>query len=114
MIVRQETMPIKIAHSMKPTAEIAWLCDGEWALPMQVEALEAWLKRKRKLEPGDYYADIGFKIRKRAGGGGSVLTPALMRKMADLGISLYLSEYSGFAKKTPNKSTQPTPLKRRG
>lgn len=92
-------MPIKIASAGKPTKEIAWLCGGEWALPPQVIALEKWLKRKRRIKAGDYYADLGFMARKDAGGGGSSLTPAMMQKMADLRITLYLSEYPGFAKK---------------
>jgi hypothetical protein len=92
-------MPIKIAHVGNSKKEIAWLCGGEWALPPQVAALEVWLKRKRKIKAGDYYADLGFMPRKDAGGGESALTPAMMQKMADLGITLYLSEYPGFAKK---------------
>jgi hypothetical protein len=103
----QETMPIKIALTADRTKEIAWLCGDEWALPAQVAALEKWLKRKRTLKPADYYADLGFMARRDAGGGGSVLTPAMMQKMVDLGITLYLSEYPGFAKeKKPNKSAQ--------
>ena len=86
-------MPIKIALSENPEKEIAWLCGGEWRLPTQVAALEVWLKRKRKMKAGDYYADLGFMAREDAGGGGSALTPAMMRKMADFGITLYLSEY---------------------
>ena len=100
-------MPIKIALTANRTKEIAWLCDGEWALPPQVAALEKWLKRKRKLKSGDYYADLGFMSRRDAGGGGSVLTPAMMQKMVDLGITLYLSEYPGFAKKKPNQVPEP-------
>ena len=107
-------MPIKITRSGKPEKEIAWLCGGEWALPTQVAALEAWLKRKRKMKVGHYYADLGFMIRRDAAGGGSALTPAMMQKMAELGITLYLSEYPGFAKKKPNQPSQPTPLKPRG
>ena len=70
------------------------LCAKSWDLPKQVAALEAWLKKnKRKMKKGPYVADIGFAVRKDAGGGGAVLPPAMMRAMADLGISLFLSEY---------------------
>src|SRR4051812_14801984 len=98
-------MPIKIAATANPKKEIAWLCGDEWALPAQVAALERWLKRKRKIKAGSYCADVGFMARKDAGGGGSVLTLSMMQKMVDLRITLYLSEYPGFAKKKkPNQS----------
>ena len=80
-------------------------------MPRQVAALEAWLKRKKMMKAGDYYADLGFMARKDAGGGGSAITPAMMQKMADFGITLYLSEYPGFAKKknSRTRSSQTTP-----
>jgi hypothetical protein len=96
--VRQQnkTMPI-IIYKTASAKKIASLCDDEWALPPQVDALEAWLKRIKTLPSGDYVADIGFKRRKDASGGGSVLSPEMMRKMAVCRISLFLSEYTGLA-----------------
>ena len=105
-------MPIKIALVGNSQTEIAWLCDGEWNLPAQVAALEKWLKRKRKIKAGDYYADLGFMARKNAGGGGSALTPAMMQKMVEFGITLYLSEYPGLAKKKKKKSNQSATVQR--
>ena len=75
--------------------KIARLCDENWRLPDQVEALTVWLAENRtSLKPGDYVADIGFEPREDALGGGAVLSPAAMRTMSDLGITLFLSEYS--------------------
>lgn len=98
-------MPTKIYSAADPQNEIAWLCDDEWTLPAQVAALESWLKKKKKMKAGAYIADIGFQARKDAGGGGCAFTPAMMQKMADFGITLFLSEYPGFAEKKtrPNR-----------
>jgi hypothetical protein len=87
-------MPISIYSEAKRSAWRTSLCEDEWELPMEVPALEAWLKKnKKKLKPGRYVADIGFKVRKDAGGGGSAISPATLRAMADLKMSLFLSEY---------------------
>ena len=87
-------MPISIYSEAKRSPWRTSLCEGEWELPKQVPALEAWLKKNRKkLKPGRYVADIGFKVRKDAGGGGSAISPAMLRAMADLKMSLFLSEY---------------------
>jgi hypothetical protein len=90
-------MPINIYPEDAPKKQVAWLCDDEWNLPAQVAALEAWLKRKKKMKTRAYIADIGFKARRGACGGGSALSPEMMKKMADFGITLFLSEYPGFA-----------------
>jgi len=50
-------------------------------------------KNKAKIKKGKFIADVGFEIRKNARGGGTSLSPKMMRTMSDLGISLYLSEY---------------------
>lgn len=87
-------MPISIYSEAKRSKWSTYLCAKEWELPKQVPELEAWLKRnKKKLKPGRYVADIGFKVRKDAGGGGSALSPSTLRVMADLKMSLFLSEY---------------------
>jgi hypothetical protein len=90
-------MPISIYQVTPEDQEnkkIAWLCDQNWRLPDQVEALTDWLAQHRTaLKPGDYVADIGFEPREGALGGGAVLSPVAMRTMADLGITLFLSEY---------------------
>ena len=73
---------------------LAWLCDDNWRLPDQAEALEAWLAANRAtLKPDEYVADIGFTQREDALGGGAAISPEMMRTMADLGMSLFLSEY---------------------
>ena len=59
-------------------------------------ALEIWLKENRsKIKGGQYVADIGFTLREDASGGGAAISPEMMRAMADLGMSLFLSEYPG-------------------
>jgi hypothetical protein len=89
-------VPINIYSDAGAEPErVVWLCDGNWRLPDQVEALETWLKENSStLNAGSYVADIGFSIREEALGGGAVISPELMRTMADLGMSLFLSEYS--------------------
>jgi len=90
-------MPISIyqvTSEGQKNKEIAWLCDQNWRLPEQVEALTVWLAENRtSFAPGDYVADLGFEPRPDALGGGAVLSPEAMRTMADLGITLFLSEY---------------------
>ena len=57
-------------------------------------ALEKWLQRPDlKVTPGDLVADVGFSLRKDAGGGGPVVSCAMMRQMLALDMALYLSEY---------------------
>ena len=87
-------MPIKIYPRENPTDETAWLCGDDWSLPSQVAALETWLgENKGRVKSGCYIADIGFSVRDDAAGGGAAISPEMMRTMADLGISLFLSEY---------------------
>ena len=90
-------MPVNIyrANPMgQRTEKIAWLCDGNWRLPDQAEALAAWLSESgASLKPDRYIADIGFTPREDALGGGAAFSPEMMRTMADLGIALFLSEY---------------------
>ena len=87
-------MPINIYSQDDSRDKVAWLCDDNWRLPDQAEALEAWLTDNcAKLQPGRYIADIGFTPREDASGGGAAISPEMMRTMADLGMSLFLSEY---------------------
>ena len=88
-------MPINI-YAEGGGEKLAYLCERNWRLPDQVDALEAWLKENgSKLKSGHYVADIGFTPREDASGGGAALSPEMMRTMADLGMSLFLSEYPG-------------------
>jgi hypothetical protein len=91
-------MPVsiyRVTSKDQKNERIAWLCDGNWRLPDQAEALEAWLAENlTTLKPDDYVADIGFRLREDALGGGAAISPEMMRTMAELGISLFLSEYS--------------------
>ena len=94
-------MPVSI-YRVTPQGEknhrIAWLCDGEWTLTPQSEALAAWLRAEGSgLEPARYVADIGFSWRRDACAGGPAFSPETLRIMADLGMSLFISEYAGFA-----------------
>ncbi len=88
-------MPINI-YSENTPEKLAYLCESNWRLPDQVEALEIWLKENgSKITRGRYIADIGFILREDASGGGAAISPEMMRTMADLGMSLFLSEYTG-------------------
>ena len=90
-------MPVNI-YRVTPEGQknerIAWLCDDNWRLADQAEALERWLEANRTiLKPDEYVADIGFTPRADALGGGAAIAPEMMRIMAELGMSLFLSEY---------------------
>jgi hypothetical protein len=87
-------VPIKIYTDDEARAEVAWLCDDDWRLPSQVSALQAWLTQNTASLGGlRYIADIGFSPRPDPGGGGASISPEMMRNMAELGITLFLSEY---------------------
>jgi hypothetical protein len=87
-------MPVSIYSESTRSSWRTSLCDDEWELPKQVPVLEAWLKKnKKKLPPGRYVADIGFMVRKDAAGGGAALPSAMLGAMAELKMSLFLSEY---------------------
>jgi len=88
-------MPINIySRETQSPEKVAWLCESNWRLPDQAAALEAWLiEHHATLPPGCYVADIGFMPREDALGGGAAISPEMMRLMANLGISLFLSEY---------------------
>jgi hypothetical protein len=93
-------LPVNIyklpAADSEPIETIAWLCDGIWHLPEQIDALSSWVEEQSlNLPVGEYVADVGFHPRDGASGGGPTLEPKTMRRMADLGMSLYFSEYSG-------------------
>lgn len=77
--------------------EIAWLCDGIWELPAQIDALEKWLVvNEGSLEKGRYAADVGYSPRPGACGGGTVVSIAAMQIMVNIGMELFLSEYPPF------------------
>jgi hypothetical protein len=86
-------MPINIYSDDDSREKIALLCGDNWRLPDQVSELEMWLNENKMMKPGRYIADIGFSIREDARGGGGVISSEMMRIMADLGISVFLSEY---------------------
>ena len=86
-------MPIKIFKSGESDEEIAWLCDDDWELPIQISALERWLQANASLEPNNYVADIGYSVRKDASGGGGVFTLDMMRVFVTIGMEVYFSEY---------------------
>jgi hypothetical protein len=93
-------MPVNI-YRVTPEGQknerVAWLCDDEWKLTPQSEALATWLQAEGcRLEPGRYVADIGFSWRRDACAGGPAFSPETLRYMADLGMSLFISEYAGF------------------
>ncbi|MEP4052124.1 MAG: hypothetical protein ABJN22_07760 [Litorimonas sp.] len=86
-------MPISI-YKEECGTKLAFLSDEDWNLPRQIDALEKWLEEnKSEIDLGDYVADIGFSVREEASGGGAVLSPAAMKTMGSLGMTLFLSEY---------------------
>jgi hypothetical protein len=94
-------MPVNI-YRVTPEGQknesVAWLCHDEWRLTPQSEALTAWLQAEGvKLAPARYVANIGFSWRRDALSGGPAFSPETLRQMADLGMSLFISEYQGFA-----------------
>lgn len=95
-------MPINIldytnAKDGERGKELDFLCDNEWEMPKQLEALENWLlKNRNKVNKGAYVADIGFSPREGALGGGCVITTSAMEVMLEIGMELYLSEYPTF------------------
>jgi len=94
-------MPVNI-YRVTPDGQknerVAWLCEGEWRLTPQSEALSAWLQGEgARLSPDRYVANIGFSWRRDACSGGPAFEPETLRRMADLGMSLFISEYAGFA-----------------
>lgn len=94
-------MPIKIhidIEGNETTAEktktVAWLCDDDWELPVQLFEFERWLKEKGKdLPKGKYIADIGFRPRPDAFGGGGTLSVSSMQILVMVGIEVWFSEY---------------------
>ena len=71
-----------------------WLCDEEWDLPSQIDALETWLMQKGKdLEPSNYVADIGFDIKKRGCRWWGGVSSKSMAIMGQIGMDVYFSEY---------------------
>lgn len=104
-------MPVniyRIVSGDRSNEKIAWLCDDEWLLWVQVETLSKWLQGPGSvLQPDEYVADIGFCWRRNASAGGPVLEPATMKRMSDLGMSLFLSEYSGFANEAEPEKAEP-------
>lgn len=90
-------MPIYIYRLDEKQTPITTLCPDTWRLPEQIEALRTWVTRRRKKEPLGCIADVGFCWRKDAGGGGSSLTPEIMKRLADYGVTVFLSEYPGYA-----------------
>jgi hypothetical protein len=76
---------------------VALLCDCDWGLPEQIDALEKWLLSDgKRLPKGKYVADIGFGQRPDAGGGGGVISLSAMQIMVSIGMEVFLSEYPGW------------------
>ncbi len=86
-------MPINIYSENSPE-KLAYLCDRNWRLAEQVQALETWLyENESRIKKGQYVVDIGFTPREGMSGGGAAISAQMMQTMADFGMSLFLSEY---------------------
>lgn len=73
------------------------LCDDEWEMPEKIKALERWfIDKKKKFQPGNYIADLGYSPKEGANGGGAELTTEAMGVMVKIGMVLFLSEYPIF------------------
>ena len=76
---------------------IGHLCEDEWEMPKQIAALEDWLNQNKEIiQKGRYVADIGYRPREGASGGGVALSIETMETMVSIGIELFLSEYPPF------------------
>ncbi|MGL4631172.1 MAG: hypothetical protein ACRCVT_08205 [Leadbetterella sp.] len=81
-------------YNQSNSEKLGWLFDDDWELPGQIYTLENWVKTNGHLLPkSSYIADIGFRIRKGASGGGGVLSSETMKIMGDIGMAVYFSEY---------------------
>lgn len=94
-------MPVRI-YQVTPADQdnelIALLCDDEYLLWAQMDALTQWLEESGvEMPPAEYVANISFCWRRDAATGGPVLSNTIMRHMGNIGMSLYFSEYPGFA-----------------
>ncbi|WP_171186761.1 hypothetical protein [Alienimonas chondri] len=75
----------------------ATVCDYEWRLREQVEALQDWLKKNRHSLPkgNKWIADIGFSVRPDALAGGPPIYRRMMEMCLEVNMEIYLSEYGG-------------------
>ena len=86
-------MPINIYRHSDGLTKVL-LCDDNWGLPDQLYELENWLKNHiATLDGSKYIADIGFKIRSDASGGGTTLETEIMQLLIKANIDIYFSEY---------------------
>ncbi len=90
-------MPVTIYRRDSNKDTIAFLCPGSWSIVEQLYALEGWLESNgKKLEQGDYVADVGIRARNdfdNGVGGGAAFPPSAMAIMAEKGIYLFITEY---------------------
>lgn len=86
-------MSINIYKENFETIEI--ISENDWDLPTQIYELEKRLETKgKKLPKGKYVADIGFRVRKNANGGGAVLNLKMIKLLNKIGMEIYFSEYN--------------------
>ena len=77
--------------------EVAWLCEDDWLLSVQVEALRNWLDQvSESLSHGEYVADIGYSTQEDMVVGSARIPVVMMKRMAEIGIELLLTEYPPF------------------
>jgi len=71
------------------------LAPDSWDLRHQFKIFEEWLvENNGTLEPADnWIADIGFKVRLDATGGGPIVSTKLMALCISNRVELFLSEY---------------------
>jgi len=87
-------MPINIYRQSDGHTK-ALLCDDIWGLPDQLYELENWLKdHVSTLDGSKHIADIGFKVRSDASGGGATLEAEIMQLLIMANIGIYFSEYT--------------------
>jgi hypothetical protein len=93
-------MPIairRVTPEGQKNEDVAWLCDDEWSLAPQIETLTEWITKEiQNISKAEYIADIGFCWRKNAGGGGSSISPEILKLMGSANMHLFFSEYPGF------------------
>jgi hypothetical protein len=88
-------MAVNIYEDNDEHTRIAWLSSESWDIADTLHLLEKWLKEnKGKIKKGKYIADVAFSGRDDATGGGPVISVEMMQTMVDMGMELYLSEYT--------------------
>lgn len=77
-----------------PNGKVLGICNDSWDLKEQMSELEGWLKdNKDMFDKGNYYADIGFILRKDSTDRSTIVEVEFMKMLIEIGMELWFSEY---------------------